>query len=279
MSKFDNLIKIIQAVVGGIKLPEHLSVENNKLSINIGNFKTERPVTFNGTIICIDADTSEGRIIAQKVFENAEQLLEKDERAIEAEFGKLIAESAPAAQSQPGDDQLLAELKRFVPAKDIPIIKAALFIRRLHHQGANVSKYKQLISQKYGSRGNNITNLVTAGYYENYLTYIYNHLMESEEPEFASLVFNDIYEEAVTQYPFAVFVAITKPYDQLKEEVINKIRLNLLSDQHMLNIHGIGKPNSKTISALLKDDDITRFYVSEPDSVELEKTVYVRIYF
>lgn len=278
MSRFDDLLKIIRGVVEGFKLPESISVDNNKLSVNISFFKTEKPVVFNGTVININVDTPEGKAIAQQIFSSPEKLLNEGERIVEEEFGKLISDALPVARPQPSDSQLLENFKAFIPQKDVKIVEAALFVRRLYKGGGNVTRYKQLIVQKYGSRGNNIANLISAGYYEDYLRPIYMHLLETE-PDLAIYIFGEIYEEAVTQYPFAVFVSIVKSYSQIKEEVTAKIQLNLLSEQHVLNIHGIGMQNKKTILKLLNDNDIARFYTSEPDVVELEKTVFVRIYF
>ena len=282
MSKLDVLEKLIGSVLGAFKLPEQFSADNNqvsaKASVELSLLKNEKPVTFNGPVIIINADSDQGRQIVKKIYESADQLLEKDERVIEAEFGSLISGAKPHVDSEEAEDKLIEQFKTFVPASDIPIIKAALFIRRLFRNGATVDKYKALIYQEYGSRGNNISNLISADYYEDYLAPFYEHLVETEGA-LAKSVFNEIYEEAVTQYPFAVFVSITKTYAQIKDEVTKKIKLNILSDQHILNIHGIGKMNKRTIVKLLKDEDIVKFYVAEADVVELEKTVYARIYF
>ncbi len=277
MGKLDDLLGIIRGVIESFSLPDHIA-DNNKVSVEVSLFKSEKPIIYNGPIIQVNAETPQGLEIAKRIFEDSEKLLDTGERIIESDFGKLIEGAKNYSGLSKGDAQFIEKVKPFVPPQDMPIIEASLFIRRLHNNGANVSGYKALLIQKYGSRGNNIANLITAGYYENYLAEIYKHLVETEA-DLAPKIFSEIYEEAVTQYPFAVFVSTTKTYEQIKGKIRDKIKLNLLNDQHVLNIHGIGKANKKTILALLADEDVSRFYLSEPDIVGLEKTIYIRIYF
>jgi hypothetical protein len=275
----DILIKIIKGVIADFVVPKNISIDDNKTTIKLGLVNIEKPVEVRNNLILINPDTREGKLICEEIFNNYEHLLCSGQRIIEGEFSELISEAKKYINDSSSDDQVfLKAIKVFVPQADIAIIQAALFIRRIYRGHSDVHRFKDLLIQRYGSRGNNISNLITAGYYESYLLPIYEHLQKTEGVN-AHQIFNEIYEEAVTQYPFAVFVPAVKTYEQIKGMVSQKIRLNLMNDQHMMNIHGIGERNKKTITKLLDDKDIARFYQSEPDVVVFEKIVYARIYF
>lgn len=276
MSRTDKLLEIIRGVIGAFSLPENIN--DNNISVDLSLVKQEKVVEYHDHRIVIQADTPQGQQIAAEILAKSHELLDKGERIVEADLGKLIAESTPFAQTPEEDKLALREIKPFVPESDIPIVEAALFLRRLSQNGVSVSRQKMLINQKYGPRGNNIANLIGTGYYEGYLLPIYQFLATTEG-ERASQIFSDIYEQAVTQYPFAVFVSENIDYESLKKQVNGKIQINLLNDQHVLNIHGKGAGNKKKILRLMRDEELCQSFMSEPDIVELEKTIYARIHF
>lgn len=276
MSKLDVLLKLVQTIVSDVSNTDDLSEESN---VVIKNEASALPVVVEDNNLVVYAGTQEGRQVKDAIFEQAVTLMDKGERAVETGFAELIHDAEPFSELERNDSQLLEKLRPIVPISDIPIIAAGLFIRRLYKNKKNVTHYKQLIHQQYGSRGGNISNLVSADYYENYVIPTYDQLAEEEEEEVAKGVFREMYEEAVTQYPFAVFVSMRRDYSDIKDEVLKKIQLNLLNNQHFLNIHGIGDRNKKTIVKILDDTDITKFYISEPDIVELKKTIFSRLYF
>lgn len=278
MSKLDKLLEIIEGIVQGFKLPENVEIKDNKVEVELAFLKKEQTIHIEGNVILINADTSEGRLIAEKIFANTGKLLDKNERVVEKDFGHLIEAATPYADESEDDKKFLELVRVFTPKSDIPIIKEALFIRRLYKNSTGVEVYKTMLIQRHGARGNNIANLISAGYFENYLAPLHAFLVKTEG-ELAQEIFGAIYEEAVTQFPFAVFVSTAKSYEHVKQEVVQKIKFNLLNNQNVLNIHGIGVKNKKTIVKLLSDLDITRSYLAEPDIVELSKTVYARIYF
>lgn len=277
-SVLDALLDIIRDIKGDFSFPKGFKASAADLIVKdtIGDSGESIDIE-NGNIV-VYAGTAEGGQLKQAIFDNSDKLMSKGDRAVEAEFAHLIDDATPFIELAKKDNQLLRELQGVVPSSDMSIIRAALFIRRLYKGNQNVSRYKQLISQQYGSRGTNISNLISAGYYEDYVLPTYKQLLQDEGDD-AKGIFGDIYEEAVTQYPFAVFVAASRNHSEIKEEVVRKIQLNILSDRHGLNIHGIGKQNQKTIMSILEDIDITKHYISEPDIVTFSNTLFARLYF
>lgn len=278
MNNPTSLLSRLKGVLVNIDVKFPKSIDNNKFEINIGPRKSNQTVVFNGPVLLVNTDTPEGKRAAQQIFDGQDQLLEKGDRTIESETAELIRSARGSALDLAADEGLLQSLKEIVPRRDIGIIHAALFVRRVYHAGGDVQPYKELIMQRYGSRGINICNLVSANYYEDYIIPQYEKLLATEG-QFARAIFEDIYEEAVTLYPFAVFVAQSKEYEILKEEIVRKISSNRSVGQHSLNIHGIGYKNSKTIKKLLEDADIRRLCLAKPDQMNLGNTFYARIYF
>lgn len=277
-SVLDNLLEIIRSIKEDYSLPTHFKNANPDLILKEGVSEDGELIEVNSGNIVVYTGGTDGEKLKHAIFDKSQSLMLKGDRAVEAEFASLINSAAPYSELEETDNQLLKELMRIVPSSDINIINAALFIRRLYKSKQSVTKYKQMINRQYGSRGTNISNLVSADYYEDYVLPTYRQLLIDEGDD-ANDIFGDIYEEAVTQYPFAVFVAAHKGQNEIKDEVTSKIQLNILNNRHSLNIHGIGKRNQKTILSILEDPDVVRSFISEPDIVNFSETLFARIYF
>lgn len=277
-SVLDTLLNIIRDIKSDFTLPKGFKAAATDLIIKDAPSSSGEPIEIENGNIVIYTGSNEGSQLKQAIFDNADKIMDTGDRAVEADFARLIDDATPFSELEKKDNQLLEQLQGVVPGSDISIIRAALFIRRLYKGNQSVGRYKQLISQQYGARGTNISNLISADYYEDYVLPTYNQLLQDEGDD-AEGIFSEIYEEAVTQYPFAVFVAASRNHSEIKEEVLRKIQLNVLNDRHSLNIHGIGKKNQKTIMTILGDQDISKYYVSEPDIVTFSDTLFARLYF
>lgn len=281
MSIVDSLIAIIKSVHSDFTTPPDMHPDANP-DIRLSSESNDKPVVMTKETVDVYVGNPEGKRIANLIEAHAEELMLPGERAIEVGF----RDSINIARSLPSDPtekkkyhDLLERFKKFAPQKDWPIIEDALYVRRLFEAGHNVAWYAEAIAVEYLSRGSNICKLISSKYFEDYLEPMYKN-MGAGDPYRSG--FAEFYEEAVTQYPFAVFVSKRRTVDDVKTEVIRKIAQNLGdggSDVHILNIHGIGRPNGTTIVKVLHNPEVKKFYTSDPDILELDGATYARIYF
>jgi hypothetical protein len=276
MNPFESLVKVISEVIPGFNTPNGLDGHDMDL-ILLDEYNSE-PVVISKKKIIIYTKTEQGARLKDWVFKNDEQLAEKGQLVIPKDFAEMIEEASPFATTTEDDQKLLDEMRGKIPNRDLDILSDSLFIRRLAGQDKPVSKFREIMSTQYGTRGRNISNLTSENYYENYILPLYNFLCETDKDN-AQAVFSEIYEEAVTLYPFAVFVSKTKKRDAIKDEIRQKIFSNLNTGQHILNVHGIGSINKNTILDIIADEDIKRLFISEPDIVRFKQKIYVRLHF
>lgn len=114
-----------------------------------------------------------------------------------------------------------------------------------------IYRLKGDIIHKHGTRGLNICNLCTSGYFENWIKPLYEEMEKS--PDFDPEKFNESYNLIIKEAAFAVFVTKDMKPDKLKEIVEKKIARNLKYGVNFINIHGIGKGNVDKIRVLISE--------------------------
>lgn len=146
------------------------------------------------------------------------------------------------------DDPLRIFIRTNIPLQDQSIWYSALILRDEFNKGHNevVSKLKQQLISSRMDRGRNIANLCSAGYLETLIMPLYEAAKEKDDIN----VFNRIYETIVVEYPFAVFVSSNRPYQEIKDEVTNKVKHVKSYGWKKVSIHGIGEENVKTIQKI-----------------------------
>lgn len=128
-----------------------------------------------------------------------------------------------------------------IPASDIPILKASLYLRSVLESKGETQRIKKDIMLRYGDRGKNISNLCSAGYFENWIRPLYEKM--SKFPWFTKKRFTTAYNEIVTYYPFATFVHRGMSEEEVEKEIVQKIETREQYGVNILNIHGIGQDN------------------------------------
>lgn len=104
------------------------------------------------------------------------------------------------------------------------------------------------IIARFGERGKNICNLYTAGYFDSQIKPLYEEVGTSD-----LLQFNQIYEQIVTESPYAVFIHAEMSVKNVGETVKQKMEISKKYGIKYLNIHGIGKDNVDKITILIKE--------------------------
>ncbi|MFQ5621510.1 MAG: hypothetical protein ACE5FT_06745 [Candidatus Nanoarchaeia archaeon] len=111
-----------------------------------------------------------------------QEYLEAGNRLLESSTSTLLNRLYLYKQ-QGNDGQILTFFKTLIPEDDYLALEASLFLRHIFMTSGNVKKLKGDIRNRFGDRGNNIANLCTAGYFEEFLMPLYN----SAKKEFDSL--------------------------------------------------------------------------------------------
>ena len=181
--------------------------------------------------------------------------------------------------SQKGKEPIVATLKPYIPPSDFRALEASLLMReyfRTHKDG--VDALRDGIIERFGDRGRRITNLCTAGYFED-LAKLCKENCSSPE---GVAKFKSIYETIIGQEAFAVFVMGAMSEDETKKAIFRKAVANIGYGKRFVDIHGIGKINVKKIGAAIKQlpEDHRFPKIKEKEIFHESKTLlFIRLYF
>lgn len=155
------------------------------------------------------------------------------------------------------DKQLLKFYDGIIPVQDLKILKASLYLRNKFYardhtpeDHEKIASLKQSIIKNYGSRGSNISNLCTAGYYHFFLKELYQEYGAEHKKEYLT-----IYEEVVNNCLFALFVNKNMGENEIKTNIIKKIESSKKYGLKFVHIHGIGDKNIINIKNTLKKNE------------------------
>lgn len=212
--------------------------------------KKEEPHTYNSDTNTLNVNSS------KLVKEEFEKFSKEVTGAIDAEFTVIedettsrvheIIEEEESAESQ----NILKFLSGKISGKDLQIVRAALYIRRRASKHETIDHLKLDLIKRYGQRGNNVSNLCSAGYFEEYVIPLYKILEDHFQNNDAALIeFQKIFDRLVDELPFTIFVSIKTR--NLKEEIVKKLEVSKKYGLKFLNIHGIGQANVSKIQEVL----------------------------
>ena len=96
-------------------------------------------------------------------------------------------------KSSDDDNRILAFFKPVIPKEDYQALEVSLYLKKNfgEYKSENVKKIKDDIRRRFGDRGNNISNLCTAGYFHDFFRKLY----ESSSKE----KFKELYEVIVSK--------------------------------------------------------------------------------
>ncbi|MBI5392771.1 hypothetical protein HZA96_02785 [Candidatus Woesearchaeota archaeon] len=172
------------------------------------------------------------------------------------------------------DKAILNFFKLIMNLKDYEALEASLFLRKEFRSGIISGKpiinLKADIRKRFGDRGNNIANLCTAGYFEQFLMQLYNDAQKE--------VYNQIYEEIVNNSIVAVFVHTNMTEDEIPEQITNKINISKRYGIKFIHIHGIGKMNILKIKKCIEQEK-KYFSFFDKKIYETENIIIVELIF
>lgn len=143
-----------------------------------------------------------------------------------------------------GDNQILNFFKPPILAQlDWEALRDSLFLRNEFKHHHPINSLKQDIILRYGERGNTISNLCTAGYFEETMIPLYN----SDPKEFWTY-----YDLALNKGITALFVNHSMTIDKVGDEIKRRLESGKLYGLKYIHIHGIGDENIKKIKTCIE---------------------------
>lgn len=188
------------------------------------------------------------------------EYLQEGSKLLQLETANLL-ENLYSYNRNNTDKQILEFFKCIVPPNDLEALEASLYLRHVFHKHENVSDLKRNIRETFGLRGNNIANLCTAGYFEEFLIPLYNSSKER---------FTELYELIVSKSIIAVFVHQGININEIPNEINEKIQISKKYGIGFIHIHGIGERNIMTIKECISKNESFNYFekkVFEKDNI------------
>ncbi len=176
-----------------------------------------------------------------------------------------------------GFQEQLNYFEKIIPAKDVSLLKACLYLKACHEAGNNIAAIKNQIRESYDSRGNNMCNLCSAGYFETWLKPTFEKLRKEESEEDAKRIFLLIYENLVSELPWTIFVSHSMSTKDVQNEIEIKIESNQKYGIRFLNIHGMGKSNVEKILSVLEILTKSRDDIQKSKHEQEKDRIFVRL--
>jgi hypothetical protein len=155
----------------------------------------------------------------------------------------------------PQMEETANQLVGIIPARDIPLLYAALYLRSRFKLGESIDHLKAQIVRVYGNRGAHFANLCTAGYLENWFLPLHQELVRqnANDAGLARSRFRKIYNNIVDDLPWTIFVSGTMPAAKLVSSIVEKMRNNSELGVRHLNLHALGPSNVKKVARALPE--------------------------
>ena len=178
-----------------------------------------------------------------------ESLTEKGVPLIREDASKII-EKHRQIEKLKENKTFLDFFKDKISSADLQALRASIYLKQIREEGQSIEELKSGIIHRFGSRGNNISNLYSAGYFHSQIKPLYEEM--ASQAGFNPEQFKAEYEIIVTQSPHAVFINSSMTPEQAKQAVINRMKISVQYGIKQLNIHGLGTSNVKKIYQVLE---------------------------
>jgi len=143
------------------------------------------------------------------------------------------------------DNQILSFFKPILSNKDWETLRDSLFLRNEFKKHININNLKLDIKTRYGERGNTISNLCTAGYFEEVMIPLFN----SSQTDFWNY-----YDLSLDMGITALFVNDKMKINEIRDEIKRRLHLGKEYGLQNIHIHGIGKKNIKNIKDCIEKE-------------------------
>lgn len=144
-----------------------------------------------------------------------------------------------------GDNRILLFFQPILSRVDWETLRDSLYLRNEFKKHANIQDLKEDIRNRYGERGKTISNLCTAGYFEEVMIPLYN----SSKTDFWEY-WNLALDMGIT----ALFVHAQMKIKTISDEIKRRIDLGKKYGLKHIHIHGIGTKNIKNIRKCIEQE-------------------------
>lgn len=192
----------------------------------------------------------------EKLKEILKEYIGEENKLLEKETSKLLYKLYKYNKENK-NIQLLSFFKPIIPREDLEALESSLYLREVFQSGfgEDIGKLKYDIIKRFGDRGNNISNLCTAGYFEQFLMPLYNSSKER---------FKELYDIIVDKSVVAVFVHSQMEQEDIPKEITTKLRISSKYGIKFIHIHGIGSGNIFKIKECLRyEKQFFKFFEKE----------------
>lgn len=262
MSFFEGLKKIIPAKIAEESFDFDLKIthSNSKSEVNFRVDKKNKTLS----IFLNKLSFKENEILQKHLLKNF------DVNKIKfVESDKIDLLQRLVAYNKQDDGKTLQFFKNILSNNDLLALRDSLFLRNEYLNGRNISGLKSDISYAHGERGNIISNLCSAGYFEEVMIPLYNESKKS---------FFEFYDLAVDRGVKALFVNSKMSVGDITKEIERRLISAHSSGLKSINIHGIGERNVKNIKkTLTKVIDKTKSNFLRKNIVEETNVIIVEI--
>ncbi len=271
MSAIDILRDVLSKLgikVDTIKFPEHIQISflnnnsffsNNKKVIVEGNNK----LYFNFPRLT--------RKEKQEVLSYVRALREsKDDYLLLEQKSNETVEDIDNAKSS---FKTLEKYKDLFIPEDFFALESSIYIKHLQdtNRSSQIQKFKQQIRNRFGERGNTISNLYSAGYFDRLIFPLYDEMSKSSD--FNPESFRTTFDKLVRDFPLAVFIHRLMQVSEIKEKIINRVETNKRYGVKKAHIHGIGRINCGNIKQAIKELEDENYKFSK--SVNEKNTIII----
>lgn len=264
MNLLDKLSSIIKIDLSGLK----------KFAIHIlNNNSSKTTVIKNSKINIIQINAGElSKTSKEELMQLVNETVNKDNGLVIEDSSQKLLQDFQAVDLK---SQTQTEIEYYtgkIPPKDTEILRASIYLKSVADRDESVHELKADIIARYGERGKNICNLYSAGYFDTQIKPLYKSVGTTDP-----LKFNQVYEQIVTESPYAVFIHSGMSDREVREVVKQKMEISKKYGIKYLNIHGIGKDNVDKITVLIKE--LTPELSSLPEVALGDKFIAVKVRF
>jgi hypothetical protein len=240
-----NILDKLKAI--GLYFPKLKSFSLLKISVNI-----DRSTHVEGSVVTVNPEKLSGkqkRALKQIIRTEA---LEQVGAIVDESNSETVEE---AIKALPRIEETSKKFLPIIPAEDIPLLHACLFLCKKFENGDPVEVLKGQIVRVYGTRGGNFANLCSAGYLETWFLPIYNELVHAypDNPAEAKARFLALYKTILNELPWTEFVPSGAAAAKVTRHIVEKMNRNTANGVRYLNVHGLGEKNVEKIIGILPD--------------------------
>jgi hypothetical protein len=276
---FKSILKIIKSFLPDVNIKFDFS---KKTTINIGSINISSDELQQAQLhldrstekeaIEYDAENKKLRVnlarankkIKQEIYPLLRAALHEDDITYLENETTAELEDFRVKESNANFRGIIEYLQKIIPLKDIPIWRAALYIRQCSEDYKqtknleqkklilrNISILKGEIRNRFGKKGSNIANLCSANYISEWIQPLYEEIKASPtitNEQAGIQMFQWIYRIVVEELRYTIFVSSQDTVGYIFQQIELKLQYGL----NFLNIHGIGYRNIRIIEEVAK---------------------------